>query len=178
MQSDPAQVLITVNPVNDPPVAAGESYTTAEDTPLVVAAPGVLGNDTDIDSSPLTAVPVSGPAHGTLALNGDGSFTYTPGANYNGSDQFTYQASDGTAASAIVTVQLTIQPRNDKPQANAGPDQVREATGPTTTATLNGAGSTDVDGDASITPGARAAPRSGPGSPCRSTFRWGRTPSC
>ena len=69
---------------------------TDEDTPLTVAAPGVLGNDTDADGDPLTAVLVSGPAHGTLTLNADGSFTYTPDANYNGPDSFTYKASDGT----------------------------------------------------------------------------------
>ena len=57
----------------------------------------MLGNDADPDGEhALTAVLVSGPAHGTLTLNADGSFTYTPDANYSGPDSFTYRASDGT----------------------------------------------------------------------------------
>ena len=56
-----------------PPVAADDSYATDEDTPLTVAAPGVLANDTDVDGDTLTAVLVTGPAHGTLTLNADGS---------------------------------------------------------------------------------------------------------
>ena len=62
------------------------------------------GNDTDIDSATLTAVVVTGPAHGTLTLNANGSFTYTPAANYNGPDSFTYKANDGTADSNVATV--------------------------------------------------------------------------
>ena len=91
-----ATVSLTINPVNDAPVAVNDSYATDEDTPLTVAAPGVLGNDTDVDSAILTAVLVTGPTHGTLTLNGDGSFTYTPAANFNGSDSFTYKANDGS----------------------------------------------------------------------------------
>ena len=62
--------------------------------------PGVLANDTDVDGDALTASLVTQPAHGTLSLNADGSFTYTPDANYNGADTFTYAANDGTADSA------------------------------------------------------------------------------
>src|SRR5207247_6908731 len=73
-----ATVSITVTPVNDAPgtsggVVADDSYTTPEDTTLTVAAPGVLANDTDVDGDPLTAILVTGPAHGTLSLNNDGS---------------------------------------------------------------------------------------------------------
>src|SRR5439155_325434 len=71
--SNVVTVAITITAVNDAPVAAGDSYSTNEDTALTVAAPGVLGNDTDIDSATLTAVLVSGPAHGTLTLNSNGS---------------------------------------------------------------------------------------------------------
>ena len=62
------------------------------------ALPGVLGNDTDIDSASLTAGVVTGPAHGTLSLASNGSFSYTPTAGYSGPDSFTYRASDGTAS--------------------------------------------------------------------------------
>src|SRR5204863_460194 len=89
---------------------AADSYTTAEDAALTITAPGVLGNDSDIDNDPLTATLVSGPAHGSLTLNADGSFTYTPDANYNGADSFTYTANDGTANSNVATVSLTLIP--------------------------------------------------------------------
>jgi hypothetical protein len=94
--SNVATVTITVTAVNDAPVGANDSYTTNEDTALNVAAPGVLGNDTDVEASALTAAVVTGPAHGTLTLNASGSFSYTPASNYNGPDSFTYRASDGT----------------------------------------------------------------------------------
>ena len=82
-------------------MAVDDTYTPTEDTPLTVAAAGVLANDTDADGDTLTAVLVTGPTHGTLTLNADGSFTYTPAANYNGTDSFTYQANDGTADSNV-----------------------------------------------------------------------------
>ncbi|MDL1916138.1 tandem-95 repeat protein, partial [Anaerolineae bacterium CFX4] len=115
--SNVATVTITVNPVNDAPVAVNDAYATDEDTTLNVAAPGVLTNDTDIDGDPLTAVLVVGPTNGTLTLNGDGGFVYTPNANFNGSDTFTYKANDGTADSNVATVTITVNPVNDAPVA-------------------------------------------------------------
>src|SRR5207249_1706644 len=88
--SNLATVSLTVNPVNDAPVAADDPYTTNEDTPLPFATLCRPANDSDVDGDPLAAVLVSGPSHGTLALNADGSFTYTPAADYNGPDSFTY----------------------------------------------------------------------------------------
>ena len=96
-QSNPATVTITVSASNDVPIATADAYSTGEDTALTVNAPGVLANDSDADGNPLTAVLGSGPSHGTLTLNANGSFTYTPTADYNGPDSFTYRASDGTA---------------------------------------------------------------------------------
>jgi hypothetical protein len=113
--SDPSNI-VTILAVNDPPVAAPDSYSTNEDTTLNVAAPGVLGNDTDDDGGgALQATLVSGPSHGTLALNGNGSFTYTPAANFHGSDSFTYKASNTTGESIAATASLTINPVNDAP---------------------------------------------------------------
>lgn len=115
--SNIATVNITVNPVNDPPTAADDSYTVDEDNTLTVPVAGVLGNDGDIDGDALTAVQVSGPSNGTLTLNADGSFTYTPDADFNGSDSFTYKANDGTADSNTATVTITVNPVNDPPVA-------------------------------------------------------------
>jgi VCBS repeat-containing protein len=113
--SDNVAVLLNDTSTNQPPTAADDAYTTNEDTPLTVAAPGVLGNDTDADHNPLTAVQASGPSHGTLTLNPNGSFTYTPTANYNGPDSFTYRANDGTATSNLATVTITVSAVNDAP---------------------------------------------------------------
>jgi VCBS repeat-containing protein len=96
-------------PVNNPPVAVADAYVTEQDTPLVVAAPGALANDTDADSDPLSAVKVTNPAHGTLALNANGGFTYTPAAGYFGTDTFTYKANDGTDDSNTAAVTITVK---------------------------------------------------------------------
>ena len=103
--------------VNRAPSATSDTFTTAEDTPLNIAAPGLLSNDTDSDGNALTAVVVTQPSHGTLTLNANGSFTYTPTLNFNGSDSFTYRANDGNATSEIATVNLTVTAVNDVPQA-------------------------------------------------------------
>jgi VCBS repeat-containing protein len=95
--------------LNHAPTAAADAYTTAADGSLNVGpAAGVLANDTDADSDPLTAKLVSTAAHGTLALNSDGSFTYTSDGSGATTDAFTYQADDGNAASAATTVALSI----------------------------------------------------------------------
>ena len=94
--------------VNTPPVANPDSYNTPANTALNVGAPGVLGNDTDADGDPITAVKVANPAHGTVTLNANGSFTYTPAAGYSGPDSFTYKANDGTADGNTATVSITV----------------------------------------------------------------------
>jgi VCBS repeat-containing protein len=107
---------IGITGMNDVPVAANDSYATNEDASLTISAAGVLANDTDIDlGATRSAVLVSGPAHGTLTLNANGSFTYTPAANYSGADSFSYRASDGLANSNAATVNLTINAVNDAP---------------------------------------------------------------
>ncbi|TDJ38602.1 MAG: DUF4347 domain-containing protein, partial [Gammaproteobacteria bacterium] len=93
------------------------SYEVAEDTPLSIsAANGVLANDTDLNGDPLTAVLVTGPANAaSFTLNADGSFDYTPSANFNGDDTFTYQASDGSGLSNIATATIRVNPVQDAP---------------------------------------------------------------
>ncbi|HWA12200.1 MAG TPA: Ig-like domain-containing protein, partial [Burkholderiales bacterium] len=112
-----ATVSITVLGANDAPVAQDDAYALDEDSALTVGGPGVLGNDSDVDQDALAAVLYEGPAHGMVALNADGSFTYTPDANYNGTDSFQYRTTDGSAPSGIATVTLTIQPVADAPEA-------------------------------------------------------------
>jgi hypothetical protein len=109
-ESDTATVSVTVTNVNDPPVVAGEAYNIDQDTVLNVAAPGLLANDSDIDGDTLSAVSYSGgpTAHGMVAGNANGGFTYTPNAGYAGSDSFTYRVTDGTATSAPITVNITV----------------------------------------------------------------------
>lgn len=96
--------------INTPPVSQPDSYTCAHNTALEVAAPGVLGNDTDADSAPLAARLVSGPANGSLTLNADGSFRYMPSAGFEGDDAFTYIANDGIDDSTPATVMISVPP--------------------------------------------------------------------
>ena len=146
--SNVATVSITVTPVNDAPTAANDAYSTNEDTPLTVAAPGVLANDTDPDGDALSAVLVSGPSNGTLTLNANGSFTYTPAANYSGPDSFTYRANDGSASSNAATVSITVNPVNDAPTAANDAYSTNEDTPLTVAAPGVLANDTDPDGDA------------------------------
>ena len=121
VNSNLATVTITVLLNNSIPSANNDSYSIDENGILNVVAAGVLANDTDIDGDPLTAVLVSGPTNGVLVLNADGSFTYTPNANFNGMDTFTYRVSDGQGGSAIGTVQITVRPTIAPPQPPANP---------------------------------------------------------
>src|SRR5262245_24416556 len=107
-----ATVMISVLPAgggNVPPVAVAESYTANEDQTLNVnAMNGVLANDKDANGNPLTAVLVGGVASGTLTLHPNGSFDYTPAAQFSGAVTFTYQADDGVARSNTATVTITV----------------------------------------------------------------------
>jgi gliding motility-associated-like protein len=105
--STPSQPLNVT--IGTPPVATTDSYSTTTSQVLTVnALTGILKNDTDADGNLLTAILVSGPAHGTLTLNADGSFTFTPTVNYNGGDSFTYKVSDGAFVSSTVSVSITV----------------------------------------------------------------------
>ncbi|GAA4443733.1 VCBS domain-containing protein [Novipirellula rosea] len=86
-----------------------------------IAHSGVLQNDTDIDSTPLSVNTslVTGPSNGTLSINADGSFRYTPDTNFSGTDTFTYQTNDGTQDSNVATVTITVNSVNDAPVTTA-----------------------------------------------------------
>ena len=111
--SNVATVSITVTPVNDTPVASNQSITTAEDAATAITLVG-----SDSDGNALTYVIVSGPANGTLSGTG-ANVTYTPTANYNGVDNFTFKVNDGTTDSNIATVSITVTAVNDAPIANS-----------------------------------------------------------
>src|SRR5205085_2230592 len=116
LDSNVATVTLTVTPVNDAPTASSGSAVTAEDTAIA----GTVGAS-DIDSATLSYTVVSGPAHGTLSMNaGNGAWTYTPAANYNGADSFTFKANDGSLDSNVANVTLTVTPVNDAPVASGG----------------------------------------------------------
>lgn len=106
-----AVVSLTVNPVNDAPVAEADGpFSTEENTTLNVAAPGLLSNDTDVDGDDLAVdtTPVVGPSDGTLTLGADGSFQYVPNTDFTGQDTFEYQVSDGNGGTdtALVTIDV------------------------------------------------------------------------
>ncbi len=141
---------------NTPPVAADDGYATPADGLLVVAAPGVLANDSDADGDPLTAALVADAANGELVFGpdggpGDGSFTYTPEAGFRGTDTFTYVAVDSRGAiSNVATVTITV--------GNAAPVAANDsATLPYRSAAVNSqvtidvlGNDTDANGDALV----------------------------
>jgi len=92
---------------NSAPIASNDVYSVNHNTTLTVSAPGVLGNDFDADEDLLTVAFNTSPAHGTLTLNANGSFTYKPATNYYGNDSFTYQVTDGWI-NCEATVNITV----------------------------------------------------------------------
>jgi len=135
---DTATVNITINPVNDAPVANDQTVTLNEDETASITLTA-----SDVDGDALTYQIVSNPTNGALTGSAP-NLTYTPAENYNGSDEFTFRANDGTIDSADATVTVTINPVNDPPVANAGSDQTALQGN---VVTLNGNGSSDIDGD-------------------------------
>jgi VCBS repeat-containing protein len=144
--SNVATVTITVNAVNDVPIATADNFSAAEDTILFVPAAGVLANDSDTDGDSIAAVLVSSPTNGTVTLNSDGSFAYTPNANFTGIDTFTYQANDGTANSNVVTVTITVNPIDDAPVAVGDSYSVNEDGSLSVTAAGVLANDSDIEG--------------------------------
>ena len=135
-----ATVRVTVNPVNDVPVAGNDTATTNEDTPVTI---GVLGNDSDLDGDTLTVTTATSP-NGTVVVNADGTLTFTPAPNFNGPTTITYMISDGNGGTATATVNVTVDSINDAPLANPSTATTNEDT-PVVVPVL--ANDTDADGD-------------------------------
>ena len=158
-----ATVTVTVTPVNDAPVATDDTRTTPEDTPLVVAPNVLLANDTDVDGNTLTITAVGSAGHGTTSKAANGTITYTPAANFNGTDSFTYTVSDGSLTDTA-TVNVTVTPVNDAPVATDDTRTTVEDTPLVIAPNVLLANDTDVEGSTlSIT----AATQGGHGSTSR-----------
>ncbi|WP_045481075.1 tandem-95 repeat protein [Vibrio owensii] len=139
--TDEATVSVTVNPVNDAPVANNDSTTTDEDTPVTI---DVLPNDTDVDGDTLTIVNASVPAEQGMVEIVDGKLVFTPAENFNGDATISYTVSDG-ALEDEAEVSVTVNPLNDAPTTeNAIPSQVLQEDFAEYTINLNDAFS-DVD---------------------------------
>ncbi len=140
-----ASVAITIAPVNDAPVARADSATMIEDgAPIILS---VLSNDTDREGDPLSASVAIAPTHGTAVAKGDGTITYSPAADFHGTDTFAYAASDGVDA-ATATVTVTISSVNDAPTTRPDTAMTDEDTSVIIDVLANDA---DVDGDALVT---------------------------
>ena len=139
-ESAPATVTLTITPLNDQPTATDDSATGSEDTPLVVQA---IANDSDPDGDAVTVVSVSAPARGMAAVSG-GQITYTPAADFAGSDSFTYTIDDGNGASATATVRVTVTAVDDAPVAADDEDTTTEDTSVIVQPTAN---DVDPEGD-------------------------------
>jgi large repetitive protein len=105
-------IVVNVASVNDAPTTSGGTNSGAEDT---VVAGQLAGNDVDGDALTFGLATNGGPAHGTVTINPNGSYTYTPAANFNGNDSFTYTASDGKGGTVTGTITVSISPTNDAP---------------------------------------------------------------
>ncbi|MCW1949743.1 MAG: tandem-95 repeat protein, partial [Octadecabacter sp.] len=101
--TDTATVNVTVNPVNDDPVANDDTAETDEDTPVTI---DVLGNDTDVDGDDLTVTNATSP-DGEVTINPDGTLTFTPDENFNGTTTITYTVDDGNGGTDTATVDVT-----------------------------------------------------------------------
>ena len=134
---------LTVNAVNDAPVATGDTVTVDEDGSVVTG--NVLANDSDVDGDALSVSDFTQPSHGTVTYNNDGTFSYTPDANYNGADSFTYTISDGNSETHTATVDVTVNSVNDAPVTESEAATTNEDTAVTTDNVL--ANDSDIDGD-------------------------------
>lgn len=106
--STAVEVTLNINPVNDPPQALSDTYIADENVELMVAAPGVLENDSDAENEELQAELIMEPEFGTLQLNTNGSFSYVPEVNFRGLDTFEYRAIDASGAESLATVQINV----------------------------------------------------------------------
>jgi Domain of unknown function (DUF4347)/Bacterial Ig domain/Putative Ig domain/Bacterial cadherin-like domain len=137
---------------NPTPTPANDTFTMAEDTDLTgnLLANNGAGLDADPDGDALTVaiMPVTPPAHGTVTINTDGSFTYTPALNYYGADSFVYSVTDANGATATATASITITPVNDAPVPPASIPGQTHNDGQAITPVNLATGWSDIEGNA------------------------------
>ncbi|MEZ8543199.1 Ig-like domain-containing protein, partial [Vibrio splendidus] len=119
--TDTIIVNIGVTPINDSPVGEDVSVTTDEDTPVS----GSL-TATDADNDQLTFSKGTEPSNGSVVVDENGNWTYTPDENYNGSDSFTVIVSDGQGGTDIITVDVGVAGSNDAPVAKDATETTEE----------------------------------------------------
>ncbi len=145
-----AEVTVTVNAVNDGPVAQDDAISTDEDTAVTI---DVLANDSDLDGDSLTVSSATA-ANGVVTINADGTLDYTPNANFNGTDTVTYEIADGNGGTATATVDVTVNAVNDGPVAQDDAVETNEDTAVTIDVLAN---DSDLDGDSLTVTTATAA---------------------
>ena len=145
-----AQVAVTVNAVNDGPVAQDDAVSVNEDASVVI---DVLANDSDLDGDSLTVSSASA-ANGSVVINTDGTVTYTPNADFNGQDTISYEISDGQGGTATAQVAVTVNAVNDGPVAQDDSVSVNEDASVTVNVLAN---DSDLDGDSLTVSSASAA---------------------
>ena len=138
-------VPVTVTPVNDVPVATSPPITTLEDTPKIGKVTATDVED-DLAAKPLTYTLTTPPANGSVTVNPDGTYTYTPAPNYHGADVFEITVKDSDGAITTVSIPVTVTSVNDVPVATDDIRTVNEDSGNVTGNLL--ANDTDADGDA------------------------------
>jgi VCBS repeat-containing protein len=145
---DQAVVSITVNAVNDPPMLDNEFITTNEDVPILGDLTDAGDSDPDGTALTVNTMPLDGPDHGTISINPDGSYTYTPDANFVGTDTVVVEICDaGLPMPALCsndTIFVTVTPVNDAPIANPDMASIPEATTAVVPVLSN---DTDIDSD-------------------------------
>ncbi|MBN1994744.1 MAG: tandem-95 repeat protein [Anaerolineae bacterium] len=138
-----ATVTVTVNPANRPPVAVNDNATTDQTVAVVI---NVLNNDSDPDGDALAVDSVTLPGNGSVVDHGNGTVTYTPNGNFNGTDTFNYTISDGRGGTATAQVSVTVIPNNPPV---AGDDSA--TTNKRLAVTIDiGSNDSDIDGDAPL----------------------------
>ncbi len=131
------------------PVATDDLVATNEDTAIIIRASDLLGNDFDPDAGDILAiVSLTQPGRGILVDNGDGTLTYLPDENFNGSDSFTYSISDGRGGSDVATVMISVLAVNDAPVGTADSLDAVEGTPLTIGIATLLSNDSDVEGDA------------------------------
>ncbi len=138
-------VIIDIANIPDPPKPEADSYSTKEDVPLHIKAPGILANDKNPDGGDLELVLASKPEHGTLTFNDDGSFRFQPQPHWHGVTSFTYHVISGEQKSEAIPVEMTVTSVNDRPRLKLGTMVIDE--GGTVQLTKEHMSGTDVDSE-------------------------------